>query len=268
MGAHRYSNQDEIAFVGGIHTRYIYGAMELDANQRQYRYHTNPNFNGVIGANPRYCPIPHVFYTNVSPDRQQFCSSLSSSASSKKKRSADNDLIETAALLLTPSSHGARKRRSNNDNNYMKTDGDFVDVDTSCSYCYRVRTSLAFYQPREIGQIEVYGDIIASIDSQQVYVWSNYESNSLRLAQGASRGGTCALFQTTTASNPKVCYKVKMYEDDPIGDDVISDFSNSVCKTTDTQSSYNLESKATLGRVTLHLTAERCPNCTNRDDCC
>lgn len=241
LGPHTFNNQNEIAFVGGIQTRYIYGALELDSNQRQYRYHLNPNFNGNNGQNPRYCRTPHIFYTNLSPATQPFCAVGTSS--SRKKRSVNND-------------------------DYMKTTGDLVEPDTSCSYCYRLGTSLQFYQPDEVGDI---GDIIASIGSTDKYVWSNYEADARRVSPGSKHGGTCAIFQSTTANTPRVCYDVKMYEDDNIGDDIISDFSDPVCQSTNTQSSpatYKQTSTGTDGSVILSFTVEECRDCYNRDDCC
>ena len=244
LGHHKYENQNELAFPGGIHTRYIFGAVQFDEHRRQYRYHLNPNYEGAPPHRPRYCPIPHVFYTNLPPANQQL---REVSYSSVKKRSPDN-----------------------NHNELMRTDGELEYTDKTCSYCYELSTHIAFKQPNEIGNIEPYGHIDAYITkppSAVIWFVKYYDVPSVQ--QGALQTGKCALLQADRQHNLNICFEgdVKEY-DTPSSSGDLSSFP--LCKDIRSSSkSYHATTKGKDGSVTIGFTVEPCSDCHNdANNCC
>lgn len=247
--SHRFYGQNEIAFVGGINTRYIFGALELDA---QSRYHLNPNYQGnPPSGRPRMCRVPHVYYTSISR-AAQFCEDCSSSSSSRRKRATSDEL--------------------------MRSEGDIADPATSCSYCYKVAVSyIAFDQSAEVGHIEPYGHIDVFIKKPSfVTVWYQARANAPGVVKQALNYnlGKCAIIQGDAAQNPRVCLQGVVKESDPAtADDDLSSFSSPLCTNTNSgstpPSSYTKTTTGGDGSTTVAFTVQPCGRCTNSvDNCC
>ena len=129
LGPHQYSRQNGIAFVGGIDTRYILGALELNSEGEEFRNHRNPFYKSVMQFSiPVECPIPQVSYTTLTQVNQCYCST-----------SAD-------------SSHHEKKSINNNYDVVIRSDG---GLSLESSHCYKVDvTAIYFDQPDETGLIE------------------------------------------------------------------------------------------------------------------
>ena len=255
LGSHRFENQMEIAFFSGIRTEFIFGAVELDQNQRQVRYHLNPLYEGPENPLDRRartrCHLRAVYYPSLRRDQQRYCVQIR--ISSTKKRSSDNEPMRAPGLPL--------------------------DAMNDCSYWYKVNVEyLNFDQPAEYGQIEPYGKVIVYTVGDKAYqssvVWE-YSSKHASSAPSVVKNknlydlAKCLVVQSNTnVGEVTVCFDGKVLEYDPnTAPDEIAAFNRATsCVFTNPNSSpfkrYTPTFKGIYGRLKIAFTVKHCDeNC-------
>ena len=255
LGQHQFQNQMEVAFVGGIRTEYIYGAVELDQHQRQIRYHRNALYRGhtnPLGGRRTRCDIPIVLYNSIRREQQNYCEVRSS----RRKRSTSNEL--------------------------MRMPGQTLEAVSDCSYWYKVNVQyLNFDQPGEYGKIEPYGEVnVYSYGSSIRYassdVWQYYPGNSDTPSVSKNTNlyskATCSVVQSDTNSDTvQICFDGHVHEYDPAtANDELATFSTRKCVTTypntNPSKSYTMTDKGGDGTVKLGFTVKPCDqNCRNNN---
>ena len=211
LGQHAFENQNEIAFVGGIRTEFIYGAVEFGPHGRQIRYHENSLYRGPprpLASRGDRCSLPTLLH-NLTPASQQanYCEAIR--PTSQKRSFSNHELMRSPGLILEPRS--------------------------DCSYWYKVNIKyLNFDQPAEIGQIEPYGFIevytIGSVIYQESYVfrlYPKYDAPSVPKGENLYSKAKCLVVQSHRNSDTvRVCFDGNVHEyDSSSGDDEIAVFS-------------------------------------------
>ena len=255
LGSHQFENQMEIAFFNGIRTEFIYGAIELDQNQRQVRYHLNPLYEGpenpLANRGRTRCHLHVVYYPSLRRAQQQYCTQVRTS--SMKKRSSDNEP--------------------------MRAPGELLDAMNDCSYWYKINVEyLNFDQPAEVGQIEPYGKVIVYTVGHKAYqssvVWE-YSSKDPSSAPSVEKDtnlndlAKCLVVQSdTNVGEITVCFDGQVLEYDPssAADEIAAFDGATRCVFTNPNSSplkrYTPTFKGTYGRLKIAFTVKLCDdNC-------
>lgn len=256
LGSHRWQNQMEIAFVGGIRTDYIYGAVELDQHQTQIRYHRNALYRGPSAplSNRRTrCDIPIVLYNSIRREQQNYCEATGSSF--RRKRATGNEL--------------------------MRTSGQTLDAVSDCSHWYKVNVQyLNFDQPGEVGKIEPFGEVnVYSYGSNTRYassdVWQYYPGNgdtpSVSKDTNLYKLATCLVVQSDTDSGVvNICFDGHVSEYDPAtANDEIAKFATKCMSTypnSNPSRSYTYTDKGEDGTIKIGFKVTPCnQNCLDND---
>ena len=262
LAPHPFENQDEVAFVGGIHSRLIYGALELDESRRQVMYHVNPHFPGDTPTNaPRHPRTPHTTDNSIPAPSQLFCSNPSDSfdpnsdtCGNSMKRSTTTD--------------------NTNCNELMRSD---EDIEASCSHCFEVHVSaIKFWQSDELGQIEPYGEIYAYLDSMErsVILWKVDGSSTAvpGVDQGSPQAKQCVVLRRESGDDSNnVCFGGCVKESDGgfSDDEVLTNFVMppsciSTSPQTDPSRIYNYTSTDSPdGKVEIDFKVQLCSNCSS-----
>lgn len=259
LGEHKFKNQNEIAFFGGIHRRFIFGATEYDSSGKQLKYHMNPHFfTQSLPYPPRYCKIPKVFYRKPPTP-------------------------PPGGTGICPAHVARRAARSlGNDDDPMRTEGTLQppDQNRSCNAWFRVTVHyITFYGSDGPSDscIEPYGKINAYVSNSYSYkkvLWSqsyetindDYTYCTEAASPQHSLGETLVLQSTTGPSEePTVCFSGTVHDWDPsllnVDDELAS---TTQCKASRLFYQYSAVLRADSSNyVTISYTVASC----DTDDC-
>ena len=224
---------------------------------RQGRYYFNPNYQCPTPesrSRPRMhptipqtdnmarvhaCPVREIIFQELACEPQQFCPPFTHHLNEFKRSTSSND-------------------------DAMRSDGEVISSETSCSYCCAVSIESIYFNDYgwfEGSKIEVYGNIDVSIPNAKV--WKAKSSKPDKVSKNKAVRGPVVYLQADTQSDPCICFSGDIHEEDVFFDDDISNFSSDSCE--DTKSSmmyaswlYSVKSGTSDGSVELKFKVERC----------
>ena len=256
LGQHIYENQMEIAFVGGIRTEYIYGAVELDGRGNQIRYHRNFLYRGPDGplaTRRNVCRLHVVWYRWMQASQPtDYCEAIRPAS---QKRSTNTEL--------------------------MRSPGEILQSLSDCSYWYKVNIQyLNFDQPAEVGQIEPFGSMKVYIRGRDTYAfeksdvfrqYSDYDAPSVSKNENLADKAKCLVVHSDVDSDTvQVCFDGNVYEYDPSsGNDQIASFRQKCINTspsTNPSKSYRMSATGNSGSLKWAFKISPCDqNCLQRN---
>ena len=193
-----YANQNEIAFFGGIHREFIFGAMEFQYG-KQFRYHYNPSFRP---QQPRYlplsrtCKVPYVYHPLNDPtppppssSAGNFCPAECSTSGQRAKRSATVDYLMRGEEGDAP----------------------------SCTKWFVVNVISITFKQYEEEDVEPYGYLTMYIYiANKVSFWhKDYRDEIPTISGGFLQYGEPEVLQGLNSNSPLICFEGVVHEWDP-----------------------------------------------------